>query len=71
MLKLFLHAWLRFARTLARINAYILLTLIFVLAVVPVGLLFQLFGRSIVTQASNRNSRWEGRENDHDPKRPF
>ena len=70
MLKHLLQAWLRFAQTLARINSYLMLTLVFVLAVIPIGVLFRLFGRSIA-RALPGGSRWVERESDHDPERPF
>jgi len=64
------HAWFRFALALARANAFILLTLVFFLVVLPVGLLFRLFGKSVI-RPSSADSLWTPRPPETSPEKPF
>ncbi len=57
LLKPVSDVWWRFSRVLGHVNARILLTLLFVLVLVPLGLLWRLTGKDPL---SRRRDRWPG-----------
>jgi hypothetical protein len=51
------EAWWRFARVLAYVNARVLLTVLFAVALVPIGLVWRVTGRDPLAR---RRDRWPG-----------
>jgi hypothetical protein len=70
VLKSTVEKWLWFARTLATINSYLLLTILFFLVVVPLGLFYSLTGRA-VTRLPSGPTLWTPCSRETDPERPF
>jgi hypothetical protein len=69
----FRDAWMRGAAVLGRINTTILITAFYVVAVVPLGLLFKLLGRDSMRRGLDRGAKsyWEPKELAREPRRYF
>jgi multisubunit Na+/H+ antiporter MnhG subunit len=50
--------WWRFSRALGRVNARVLLTLLFVVVLTPVGLIWRLMGRDPLARRRGGSSGW-------------
>ncbi len=57
-------------QALAEINTRILLTVVFFLIITPIGLLFRLFGKSLLA-AHHPETLWTKRPLESDPGKPF
>ena len=60
----------KFAFFLSLVNSYILLTISYFFAIVPIGIIFRLFNRSVVS-VPRSNTYWIERHLDSDSERPF
>lgn len=63
--------WMTFSRLLGAVNSRILLTIVYILVIVPTGLVFRLLGRDEMKRARlrDRGTNWEDyRSRQRDPK---
>jgi hypothetical protein len=58
LVKKLLYLWLAFARRIATVNTYILLSVFFVLVIIPAGFIMRLIGKSPLRRKQT-GSLWE------------
>lgn len=57
--------WMAFARVLGKINAAVLLTIVYIVVIGPVALIFRIIGKDLLDRTSeNRPSYWYDREDE-------